>query len=93
MNTRYRVDSETIRLRIEDGDGGEMLLEVTRAELARGAGSGLAARSSSARALRVGPGGSSSSSSSSAAVAGDAGHGRATTVISERRRHGLRSSD
>ena len=92
MNTRYRVDRETIRLRARD-DAGEVLLEVAQAGLAAGAGSAVTARGSSARSVHAGQSGSSSSSSSAAAVAGGAGHGMAAAAACGRRRHGLRSSD
>ena len=92
MNTRYRVDRETIRLRAGD-DAGEVLLEVAQVGLAAGAGSTVAARGSRARSVCVGQVGSSSSSSSAAAMAGDAGHGMAAAAACGRRRHGLRSSD
>lgn len=89
MRTRYRVDSETLRLQATDGRE-RIALEVSRTDLRSGPSRNSAfIGRSSARAVHAGQGRSSSSSS---AASGPPGPGMAEAAAGDVRRCRIRLS-
>ena len=91
MRTRYRVDSETVRL--QAGDGSERVeLELSRTGMSpsRPGDPDFIIRSSRARARHAGQG---RSSSAAGAASGPAGPGAAEAAADGLRRHRVKLSD
>jgi hypothetical protein len=90
MRTRYRVDSETVRLEANDGSA-SIVLELSRTGLGRARPDDPGfIRSSRAQAVCAGQGRSSSSSS---ATSGAAGHGVAEGAAAGIHRYRFKLSD